>query len=237
MSTFLLTNYRETSDTVLFDLLKDGAMLKQKTTYMQAFHYLLDSMGDDDHYRYYECQEEPEGETLTGAQLRATHRERQVEIASLLSLPCVRCKGETTWIGYCDIYSSAWHNELQKTFFSQCGSCGYYRQIGFADGDDWQTDSYQALMQNRVPWVRVADDPFQRNGTLRITSCTHVNPMGRVNLDGHEYHCGEGITVYDRVHDLWRDGRVEYGDGWYFTGADGLADIDLRVGTLARKRQ
>jgi hypothetical protein len=233
---FYVTNRSEVDDTVYYDLVVDGVTVLKRESYMTIFNHLLTHMADTDLYRYSEQPNDDDPDPdLTGLHLRMTHVLRQAQIAAMAPEACVRCEGETTWIGYCDIQPYFTY-PLQHTFFLQCRQCGYYVQTGFANGDIWQTDSSQALMQNRAPWVRTASDPFIRNGTLRVSSRVGANYMGRLNLDGHEYHCGEPITVYDQQRGSWRDGRIEYGDNWYFTSNDGYPDLQLRQGMRARRR-
>lgn len=235
-----VTNCQEIEDSTRFDLLVDGQAVLQHVGFMGAFAYLLQHMTDTDLYRYSEHPEDEREEDerdLTGLHLRATHAFRQAQLVTMDHRACLRCGGETTWIGYCDILPYGPHEETQQTFFMQCRECGYYVQVGFANGDNWQADTYEEVMQNRVPWVRTVPDPFVRGGTLRVTSRQGENDMGRLNLDGHEFHCGEPITIYDQDSEAWRDGRVEYGDNWYFIGRDDYADVDLRQGMRARRRK
>lgn len=236
MKSFLLTNRREVGDSVRFDLLVDGQRAMQQVIFMKAFRYLLKNMGDMDTYQEHSQGDEDEDIVLqTGAELRRIHGERQDSIATLPQLPCERCGEATTYIGYCDIHPYGPY-QLQKTFFMQCGFCGLYRQVGFQNRDDWKGYTYRELMQERIPFVRVARDPFVRNGTLRVTSRSTLNPIGRLNLDGWEYHHGEGISIYDQEEEAWRDGRVESDDdGWYFTSRDGGSDVPLRQGMLAKR--
>lgn len=233
-----VTNFKETEDSACYDLLLDGKPVLEQVSYMDAFTYALANMADTDLFQYSECLqvEKDDDKPVTGQELRTTHVQRQAQIAAMDQQPCLRCEGVTTWIGYCDLQPRRWKRVLEHTFFMQCRDCGYYVQIGFANGDTWQADSYQRVMQDRHPWVRVAPDPFQRNGTLRVTSRVGENYMGRLNLDGHEYHCGEPIEVFDQELNRWREGRVEYGDNWYFIGADDYRDIDLQQGMRARRR-
>lgn len=119
----------------------------------------------------------------------------------------------------------------------QCGYCGQYRQVGFQNQDDLIAHSYRQLMQERIPFVRVARDLFIsiRSGTVRVTSRTATNPIGRVNLDGHDLHNGDGLAIYDQEEETWRDGRIESDtSGWYFTSGDEGHDVMLRQGMLAR---
>jgi hypothetical protein len=247
MPTFCLTNRRETEDSVRFDLLLGRQPLLQQVIYMKAFNYLLEHMADDDLYQEREDlvsgDDNDDSVEKTGKQLRAIHAERVAQIATMPQLPCVRCDGATTWIGYCDIAPYGPY-QLQHTFFLQCQVCGLYRQIGFQNQDDWRGETYRQLMQDRIPFVRTARDPFLRNDTLRVTTRNDPNPMGRVNLNGYEFSTGEGITIYDQDAEEWRDGRIEYGYSdhdsdvghWYFTSQDGGPDLVLKQGMKARMR-
>ena len=237
MQTFTLTNRRETEDSVRFDLLANGQPLLLQVIYMKAFRYVLKHMADDDRYRYQEHISGDDEEDIvehSGAELRAIHAERLDYIKTLPQLPCTRCGEATVYIGYCDIQPYGPY-QLQRTLFLQCVFCGLYRQIGFQNQDDWLGYTYRELMQNRIPFVRVARDPFIRNHTVRVTSRSTLNPIGRVNLDGVELHNGYGITIYDQEEEDWREGRIESDDeGWYFTSGDGGPDVALRQGMLAR---
>ncbi len=239
MALFHVTNRQEVEDSTRFDLLVDDQAILQQVSYMETFYYLLHHMADTDLYRYSEHPEdehEEQEKVLTGLHLRATYAYRQVQLAAMDHQPCLRCGGETSWIGYYDILPYAWHTTTQHTFFCQCRECGYYVQVGFENGDTYQAETHREVMQDRNPWVRTAPDPFVRSGTLRVTSRDNVNYMGRLNLNGHEFHCGEPITIYDQNNECWRDGRVEYGDTWYFIDADD-AIVDLRQGMCAQRRK
>lgn len=237
MQTFTLTNRRVTEDSARFDLLVNGQLLLQQVVFMRAFRHVLKHMADEDRYRYQEHLQGEDDEDIvecSGAELRMIHTERLDYIATLPQLPCTRCGEATTVIGYCDIQPYGPY-QLQRTIFLQCGHCGQYRQVGFQNQDDWIAHSYRQLMQERIPFVRVARDPFVRNGTARVTSRSTVNPMGRVNVDGRELHNGDGISVYDQEEETWRAGRIESDDdGWYFTSGDGLPDLPLRQGMLIK---
>lgn len=237
MRTFLLTNRRETEDSARFDLLVDDRPVLQQVIFMRAFRHLLEHMADGDRYRYQEHLQGDDEEDIvecSGAELRAIHAERLDDIMNLPQSPCTRCGEATTVIGYCDIRPYGPY-QLQHTIFMQCGYCGQYRQVGFQNQDDWISHSYRQLMQERIPFVRVTRDPFIRNSTVRVTSRSTLNPIGRVNVDGRELHNGEGISVYDQEEEMWRVGRIESSDdGWYFTSHDELPDLPLRQGMLIK---
>jgi hypothetical protein len=237
MQNFLLTNRCETEDSVRFDLLSDGQTILQQVTFMKAFNHVLEHMADEDRYRYQEHIAGDEDEDIveySGAQLRAIHHERQEHMATLPQLPCTRCGEATVYIGYCNIEPYGPYR-LQQTLFLQCGFCGLYRQIGFQNQDDWLGHTHKQLMQDRIPFVRVAHDPFIRNGTVRVTNRTTLNPIGRVNLDGEELHNRDGISIYDQEEETWRVGRIESDrHGWYFTSRDGGDDLPLRQGMLIK---
>ena len=239
---YLVTNRKETENSVRFDLLADGKPLMQCVTFMNAFTYLLENVGAWDFYSYQESNDgsDEDKAQLTGAQLTHTHAQRKMQIMAMTQDTCKRCTGPTTWIGYCDIQPYGAYG-LQNTFYMQCNVCGLYRQVGFANKDDWTGESYRHLMQNRIPFVRTARDPFIRNGTLRITSRSDFNPMGRVNLDGYEFETGNRIILYDQDAEEWREGRIEYAPEeddnghWYFLPNDDGSDLVLKQGMLAKR--
>jgi hypothetical protein len=236
MVTYQLTNRRETEDSVRFDLEVRGGCVLQQVMFMTIFHYVLQEMDDADLYQ--EKDEDGEEEKpLTGAALRAMHVQEQAQLAAMPHMPCVRCEGPTAWIGY-QVIAPYGPKPLQHTYFSQCGQCGLYRQVGFANGDDWKSETYRNLMQERAPFVRTARDPFLRNDTLRVTTRDVHNFMGRVNLNGYEFNTGERISIYDQDLEAWRDGWIQFGyedqDQWYFTSRDGAPDVVLKMGMKAK---
>lgn len=253
-TTFFLTNRREVEDSARYDLRVDGQLVLQHVTFMKAFTYVLDHIGLTDMYQYQESNDgsDDDDRKLSGKQVLQTHTERRDELANRPHEFCTRCGEATKWIGYCDIHPYGPYS-LQHTFFMQCGTCGLYRQVGFENQDDWKGETYRHLMQERIPFVRTARDPFQHNGTLRGTSRSAQNPMGRMNLDGHEFYTGEPISVYDQEAEAWRDGRIEFAYGyaddvfeqeqlrkqgyWYFIGNDDEPDLSLKQGMKARFRR
>jgi hypothetical protein len=234
--TFLITHRQETKDSVRFDLLVDDHLVLEQVIFMKAFHYVVEHTGAWDAYCHQKSNDSEDSMEMTGAELTQTHAERQAQIAMKPQEPCKRCDGPTTWIGYSDIAPYGPY-PYQQTFFMQCQVCGFYRQIGFYNQDDWTGETYKELMQGRVPFVRVVRDPFVRSDTLRVTSRSELNPMGRLNLNGYEFHTRESICIYDQDAEEWRDGRVEYdprNTTWFFTSYDGGPDIVLRQGMKAR---
>jgi hypothetical protein len=63
---------------------------------------------------------------------------------------------------------------------------------------------------------------------------------GRLALNGHEFHCGEGFEVFRPIHGTgegrWQPVRIEHNSelGWYLIG-DGRAGDEL-LDVIARRK-
>lgn len=235
-----------TSDTFAYvarNIIEDTPGYRDGYGNIHAYAGVAELLGDPDtiHVADYTCVLEDEDTSYIEHQLRLYGHPKEVgvyflgpicgHIALGKPLPagprCRRCLATTRLIGIYDLAPRGRIQEIQHTIMYQCPSCGYYRQTGFADGDDWAGEklSFRTL-------VRLFPDPFVRTGRLRMT---YEGGGRRFNLDGESLYTGQVFDVF--LDGAYRRGRVEIGDGdrFYFLFSGGSRpEIILLPGMLAR---